>query len=548
MLRKKIISMIFLIALVSSLLVGCKGGGTEKDTGTGNPITGSEKQPDKDTGKESEFSGYPINTDKSLSIWASQLGPSSTVSSWKDSPFHANLENQTGIYMDWTFPTAGSDAGQAFNLLLAETQLPDIIWHGVINDAEIYMEEGILRDLTDLLPKYAPNYWKYLQENEYADKSMKTDSGKYYGFGFFRESQWQSVYHGPMVRQDWLEEQGLDIPVTIEDWENTIRTFNKAYGAKFAFTPNWRVSPGMAGAFGAYGTIEMALYIDDNNKVQIAQAQPEWKEYMTWLNRLNKEGLIDPDVVTLDDAGLRTKIANNQVGITNANMGGLNAFLEDAEANGNGAEWVGIPYPVMNEGEKNNAIFCEDKLVSAVATLTTSCPDDKVELALRWLDYAFSEEGYYYWNFGIEGDTYTMVDGVPTYTDKIMKHELGINEGIILNTGTSGWGLGIQALQLVRQKLKPATVEAGDVWFDGTNQKAVEWIYPTAVTMTPDETTESSVIYNAISSYIKEMSLKFLTGEESLDNFDDYLQSLKNMKMDRLLEVRQAAYDRFLAR
>jgi putative aldouronate transport system substrate-binding protein len=541
MLKKRLITLGLIAAIISTLMAGCSKEGTNK----------KDNEKIKDTTQTTntvEFTGYPMETEESLSIWASQLIPSQTVGSWEESPFHTGLSEQTGIYMDWTFPTSGTDANQAFNLMMAESELPDIIWHGVINDAETYIEEGILRDLTDLLPKYAPNYWKYLKENEYADKSVKTDSGKYYCFGFFREDRSQSVYMGPMIRQDWLEAQNLDIPITTADWENAIRAFNKAYGAKFAFCPTWRVSPGMAGAFGAYGTIEMALFIDKDNKVQLAQAQPEWKEYMTWLNQLNKEGLIDPDVITLDDSGLRTKIANNQVGITNANLGALNTFIEDAAANDNGANWVGVPYPVKNPGDKTSAIFSEDQMVGAVAAITTSCPEEKVELALRWLDYSFSEEGNYYWNFGVEGDTYEMINGVPTLTDKIKKHELGMREAMGLHTGQTGWGIGIQALQMIKQTSLPESEAARALWYDGTNQAATSWIYPTAVTMTPDETTESSSISNAISTYVKEMSLKFLTGEESLDNFDAFVQTLNDMGLERLLEIRQAAYDRFLTR
>ncbi len=543
---KKLMVWLLMTAMAGSLATGCSGGENNSNKGEGNGKAVSAGTGDAEN--QTEFTGYPVQTEQSLSVWASQLGPSSTVASWRESPFHTGLEKQTGIYMDWNFPTSGTDANQAFNLMLADTDLPDIIWHGIIGDAETYIEEGIIRDLTELLPKYAPNYWNYLQTHEYADKSVKTDSGKYYCFGFFREDRSQSVYMGPLIRQDWLDEQNLKTPVTVDDWENTIRTFYEAYGAKFAFCPTWRVSPGMAGAFGAYGTIEMALYIDKDKKVQLAQAQPEWKEYMAWLNKLNREGLIDPDVVTLDDDGLRTKIANSQVGITNANLGALNIYIEDALANKNGANWVGVPYPVKMEGDKTSAIFTEDQMVSAVAAITTSCPDDKVELALRWLDYPFSEEGYYYWNFGTEGDTYEMVDGLPVFTDKIRNHELGMSEAMVLYTGEVGWGLGIQALQMINETSKPESKEARALWYDKSNEEATNWIYPTAVTMTPEETTESSSIYNAISTYVKEMSLKFLTGEEPLENYDAFVQTLNDMGLIRLLEIRQEAYDRFQAR
>ena len=78
--------------------------------------------------------------------------------------------------------------------MLSNEELPDIIWYSFAADAESLLEDGIIRDLTDLLPKYAPNYWKFLQENPLYYKSMMTDSGKFFGFGFFREDLWQTAY------------------------------------------------------------------------------------------------------------------------------------------------------------------------------------------------------------------------------------------------------------------------------------------------------------------------------------------------------------------
>ena len=41
---------------------------------------------------------------------------------------------------------------------------------------------------------------------------------------------------------------------------------------------------------------------------------------------------------------------------------------------------------------------------------------------------------------------------------------------------------------------------------------------------------------------------KFVLGQESLDNWDSFVANLNSMGLEHVLEVRQAAYDRFLAR
>ncbi len=44
------------------------------------------------------------------------------------------------------------------------------------------------------------------------------------------------------------------------------------------------------------------------------------------------------------------------------------------------------------------------------------------------------------------------------------------------------------------------------------------------------------------------VALKFLTGEESLDNFDAFLAKLNSMDLDRYLEIKQESYKRFMVR
>lgn len=192
------------------------------------------------------------NNSNSISIWSAKLQPATTLNSWKDSPFHTGLAKETGIEATWEFPTEGTDAGQAFNLMTTENQLPDIILYGMSNQAEEYLDDGLILDLTKLLPKKAPNYWNFLQEHPDFDRDVKTDSGKYYSFGFFRPNIQAACFIGPMVRQDWLEEQNLKQPTNIAEFENVIRVFNNAYGAKLDFTLG-SMSPGFAGSFNARG-------------------------------------------------------------------------------------------------------------------------------------------------------------------------------------------------------------------------------------------------------------------------------------------------------
>ena len=69
--------------------------------------------------------------------------------------------------------------------------------------------------------------------------------------------------------------------------------------------------------------------------------------------------------------------------------------------------------------------------------------------------------------------------------------------------------------------------------------------YP-QVTYTAEESSERTPLFTDISSYIKTMKAQFITGEVDIDSgWDTYIQTLKAMGLDRLMEIEQGAYDRY---
>ena len=69
-----------------------------------------------------------------------------------------------------------------------------------------------------------------------------------------------------------------------------------------------------------------------------------------------------------------------------------------------------------------------------------------------------------------------------------------------------------------------------------------------ATTMTVDETTENAEIMTDIKTYVSEMEAKFIMNIVSLDNYQDYLNTLDSMGIARAIEIQQAALDRYNAR
>ena len=537
-------------------MIGCGDQKTSSDDKTKQKDevdNSSDKQ--QDSGQQNDDADeditYPLDTTDTLTFWSkNQIKPSSSYSDYTESPFHTKLAENTGVEVEWQFPAEGAEATQAYNLLLTENELPDIIFTDMTaGDAEILINDGVIYDLTEYLPKYAPDYWARLHEEKYERvcHAVTTSSGGFYGVEGLSSDPFVSTYVGPVVRQDWLEECGLDEPVTMEDWEEMLVAFKDKYNATFGFYTERLNNYGMGSGTGAYSTFKTGngFYIDENGKVQLAQVQEEWKEYVSYLHKWWDMGLIDKDSLTMDDAAVRTKVLNNQIGASFTSLGQLTAWGTDAETEENGANWIGVSYPRTAEGEPTCMIQTSYSLDTGwCAVVTTSCSEEKLITALKWLNYGYTEEGKMFWNFGTEGESYYLDEnGEPQWSELITEDPDGIVEARSKYTGAYGCAPAVGHVNVVKNSFSEAAINAVDNWIDNTEAK--EHILP-SLSRTEDENTRFTDLMSAISTYVEQMGVKFMTGDESLDNFDAFVKELNEMGLQEVLEIQQYAYDRYM--
>ncbi|WP_063516072.1 hypothetical protein [Schleiferilactobacillus harbinensis] len=486
------------------------------------------------------------SSSKTLTLWSDQEIPATVVKSWKESPFHTQLAKQTKIKVNWQFPASGADFSQAFNLLITQKKLLDMIWHGFLGSADQMISDGVLMDLSKDLPKKAPHYWAFLKAHPEYMRAMKTDSGKIYMAGFFRETPQQTTFIGPEIRQDWLDANNLKMPTNIAEWENVFKVFHDKYNATWGFVPDWTFNPGFAGAFGAHAGLDPNSYID-GKKVKFAQTQPEWKNYIAWLHKMYAEGLIDKDFVTADGNSLQTKATTDKVGVIFNLQSVVSKLNTAAASNKSSAKWVGAPYPNQANGEKPTAIYMIDMYNTQGVGITTSISKDKLDAAYKWIDYPYTKEGQLYWNYGEKGVSWEMKDGKPTFTDKMTKGKYDLLTQTQLYTGNTGNGLGVQLLDMIRQRTDASSFKAGETWYNG-NKQVRESMYPSAVSYTRQESKEIAQIMNTMGTYVKERAIKFITGELPMSQFDSFMTGLKKQGVDRYLKIQQDAYDRYLKR
>ena len=566
--RKKFLKLTSGLAAAAILLAGCgmqasTDPGASKDTGGKETTQSGADASGESAGSSTEeitSIAYPLNSDQTISWYAEGgLSPHEKFADASESPFHVGLSGQLGVDIEWVFPTTGANAGTFTTTLLADPgSLPNIMQVYWMNNANQYLTDEIIWDLTDYIQEYAPDYYAWLQSNPTYDRAMKTDAGQYYAFGFFREDGgWNDSYLGPVVRQDWLEECGLEIPTTISEFENVIKVFNEKYGATFnASTTRYR-EQGLAGAFGSNGnyTLNNGWHVADG-KVGLSQAEEGWRDHVSWQNKLWEAGLMDQDILTEDDTTIKDKIHNDKCGISITSMGQMNNWNLEREAAGKEPVWIGIPNPTSDNGEISS-IFGGPGIGNHTVVITTTADEETMKLCLQMLNYAYTEEGSLYWNYGKEGVSWEYdAEGVPVFTALVT--EDADTDPMTKYNGLTWGSSGIQATNLLYLKNSQAAIEANNTWYyvfpdDEAKNLAVTsgWKWPVGVTFTTEEADELDEIALNLPTFVEENYAAFLTGSKDIGDdavWQQYLSDLESYNLSRILEIRQACLDRYLAR
>jgi putative aldouronate transport system substrate-binding protein len=394
--------------------------------------------------------------------------------------------------------------------------------------------------------KYCPNLMKYLAEHPEVDKMIRTDEGSYYVFPFLRGDRVLQTSVGPIVRADWLKDFGMEPPVTLDDWYTYLTKAKEEKGATAPYTHiDWLLNE-LPFAY-AYG-LRLDFFLDEVGKVQYGPYTPQYKDFLALMNKWYTEKLIDPDIATMTQTDiLSAKVTNGSAaalhGYAGSSIGTYMNVMKDTDPN---YSLIGTMYPVLNAGDAPKMGHVENAYTgTAAAAITTSCQN--VEAAARLLDYMYSEEGMMYYNFGVEGVSYTMVDGQPVYTDLILKNPEGrsVAEAMSANIRGSYNGPGVQDVRYIWQFLQlPQQVDAYKNW---AKTDADKYLLP-PISATPEESTELAAIMSEVDAYFKEMYYKFMFGTESLDNFDTYMENLKALGIERALEIKEAGLARYNAR
>lgn len=495
-----------------------------------------------------DLSKYPIETDVTLTYFKPlSSNVSSLIDNFAQTELAKEYAKRTGVTIEYIHPVSGQ-GDEALSLMISSNDLPDIIENSWIRSYAggpiKALEDDVIISLNNYR-KYAPALFDYLAERPEYDRAAKTDTGEYIGFPLIMDGPKLAISAGPAVRMDWLRELGMNSPETVADWENMLIAFRDKKGATAPLSFNYNTS--ISNIFAMLET-SSTIY-RDGDVIKYGCVQPEFKRALTILNDWLNKGLLDKNIVSVDKKVLDNQILNNKTGASFLSGGsGIGQYMQSAIANNPNFDLSGVKYPTFERGKKNVWLPVSHPISGeGTAAITTQCKTP--ELAAKVLDYFFTEEGYMLGNFGVEGVTYTMENGVPTYTDLILNNPDGLTVsqalGLHVKAG-SGSAFPMSEGYIDQYYSLPQQKAGLEAWLYSAEESLKVKVPP--VTPTSDETTEYSQIMNEVTKYQKQMIVKFITGIEPIDKFDEFVATMNKFGLERALEIQTAALKRFNSR
>ncbi len=548
---------IAVVLLSAFLLIGCSNSPAETPNAT---VSQPDSTPDVNTPDASEPDSPAADADALVSLPITEEVTTVTLTSALDAQlgqildeneyasliYYSELEKRTNIHLEMTLIGIQSFS-EVLTVMLSGGEYTDVILspsESYFGSYESAVEEEVVVDLSAFIAENMPNYMSILDEHPAYRKAVTSSDGRYLGlYGFYADDYPPS--QGPVIRTDYLESVGMEMPETYDEYYELFKAFKSELNLEAplflssACDMNGGAWAGGYGVLGIVGTTTSPPFYQIDGTVYFSPLEGGFLDYIKMLNKWYEEGLLYSDFATNTDAMIPTSVPDswgvaNMVGDFLDNYGIMFAGNENAT-------FAGANIPVLNEGDTAHFRENVSQIQSTVTLITTVCEDP--EMVCRYFDYYYSEEGTILLNYGVEGISFEYVEGKPVLMQEIYEAHPDLDEMTVAKLYGMSTGSFIRDWTRDASRYSDVRMEAVATWSKSDNAYNI----PASVSMTADENSVYSNIYITIDTYIAENVPKFIMGEISFDEYDEFVEQLMELGIQDCIDMKQAALDRYLA-
>ena len=493
--------------------------------------------------------------------------PANTESDPNKRTIFKRLQEKTNIEVKWNAIQSDQWSDKISLAMANPKELSDFVFSAGFSDSDLlkYADQGIIIALEDYIDAYMPNL-KAVFDKYPEYRTMCTDTeGHIWALPWIEQlgsgkTAIQTVGNMSFINKKWLDFLNLEVPETVDEFEQVLIAFRdhaselqEEFGIDGSIIPmSWIVNDGdqdpsiLINGFGeGYGDADKTRHIavTDDKKVICSATQEGYKKGIEWLNKLNDEGLIDPEAFTQEWSTYVSKGKSGRYGV---------CFSWDVANIDNLEDWV--PLPVLTADTRNltpqNGSFTSGfDRGRCVVTAVAKNP----ALVCAWLDQMYDPIQSPQNNWGTYGedddfDIFEMSKNAEG--GDMLKHApLGDASPVEVREAESvGGPLAVLDEYYDKYVTCPDDAQYRLDWIEDyfTPDMHTEYVYPN-VFMNREDTEELSNLQADIQKTINAKKSDWIMNGFTDADWDEYLKSLDSYGLEDYLKIYQKYLDAYYA-
>ncbi len=461
-----------------------------------------------------------------------------------------------------------------YTLMFAEDNLPDIVCNTGMTFAEFNerANEGYFLSLNEYLP-LIPNLLALFEEYPSYRQQMTNTDGNIYGLSQLTTINQNAPARG-FIDERWLENVGMEVPRTVDELYEVLKAF-KEQDANGNGDPDDEIPMYLssdynnrnntfriiANAFGIFADTPISkLVVDDEGNLFAPWVTDNWKDLMKFLHQLYEEELIDTNYVVRTSDEFKQMVVEERVGIFGANA----PFAQAGKQMEYDANFQYFHPMTSDYVDQTTLVLTSGASTSVSFAMNAKINPEKATRLCELINWIYTADGAFGVGMGVQGldweynytqwsDEHGVLEmfcpeGYPNSNDYKVKACI-INGAFSLYSPADGRDYILTDIVDDDVLYNDEEFAKRCGWFalveQGIREAEVKVESLASLVYTKDESSERASLVTDITSYVKQMTTQFISGEADIDEtWDSYVATLEQMQLDRWVEIDQTAYDR----
>ncbi|MBD8836634.1 MULTISPECIES: extracellular solute-binding protein [Paenibacillus] len=531
---RKFVGKMVLASMMTVVLAACSSG-----TGAGGDVTEVQTKAAMETYNVGDT--FKATEPFNLSILYSDQP---TYPYKKDWLLFKKLTEMTGVTLEPTIVPM-SDYSQKRSLLISSGDAPLVIPKTYPGEESAFVSSGAIlpvSDYIDLMPNFKDKVEKWGLEEEI--EGLRQEDGKYYVLPGLHEEVWPD--YTLIVRTDVFEENNIAIPTTWDELYDAAKKLKELYPDSVPFSDRFKFNSTLGIAATGFGTKagwgfgNGLTYKEDQDQFVYTATTPEYKEMLTYFNKLVSEGLLDKESFTQDDDQAVQKFVSGKSFMINGNS--QTVVLHRNDMNKTLGEGKYSVAKITVPGGPKGQLMSGSRLENGVMISGKIQKSENFKAIMQFIDWLYySDEGQEFAKWGVEGETFTKEGGTRKLVEDVNYNGLNPKgtKDLRIDFGFSG---GVFAYGGTTDLLQSMFSEE-ELKFQ-QDMKDTKEVIPAEppIPYSSEDRERVTLLSTPLKDYSDQNTLKFILGERDLSEFDMFAKELDSQGLSNYLKLANDTY------